>query len=272
MIGRIIGLVIFVLVISFYSFKSKYTNWVEEGEKSIVKTIENHQQLRTIDSFPEPLQTYLKKSLEKSKKDLSNLGSISFKQRGLFWLKNEGDGLKFKAQQIVSLKEKEFSWFAKIKMGITIYVTDRLIDNVGALKASILGVYSIAEDSGDKIHQGQVLRYLAELPWYPMAILYDHDIEWVRLSDNKIQANLVVSGVKLKVDYIFNSENLIQRIYTEDREYSELKQKRPWEGEFSKYQDKNGILIPMHGEVSWILDNGKFTYFKGDIEDYAFKL
>lgn len=269
MLLRIVGLVLFVLVVSFYSFKSKYISWVTEGEKDVLKVVELKTDLRKLDSLPLPLQNYLKKSLGSENLATPKYSAVSFKQRGLFWLKNEGEGLNFKAQQVVSLQQKEFSWFAKIRMGIAIYVTDRLVGNTGALKASALGVFPIADASGENIYQGQVLRYLAELPWYPMAILLDHDIEWSSLSENKVQAQIMVLGQKLKVEYTFNSENLIEKIYTEDREYSEIKQKRPWVGEFSKYQSKKGILIPSHGEVSWILGSDKFTYFKGDIEEYS---
>lgn len=269
MLLRIIGIMLFFIVVSFYSFKSKYISWVTEGEKDVLNFVEQKKDVREIENLPPLLQAYLKKSLGAAQMESKKYSAVSFKQRGLFWLKDEGDGLVFKAQQVVSLRQKEFSWFAKIRMGIAIYVTDRLIGNTGALKASALGVFPIVDAAGDNIYQGQVLRYLAELPWYPMAILLDQDIEWTQLANNKIQAQLLVLGRKLKVDYTFNSENLIEKIYTEDREYSELRKKFPWVGEFSKYQEKKGVLIPSHGEVSWILGERKFTYFKGDIEDYS---
>jgi hypothetical protein len=172
------------MVVSFYSFKSKYIAWVTDGENDVLKTVELKTDLRKIDSLPIPLQNYLKKSLGTENLENKKYSTVSFKQRGLFWLKNEGEGLKFKAQQVVSLQQKEFSWFAKIRMGIAIYVTDRLVGNTGALKASVLGVFPIADASGENIYQGQVLRYLAELPWYPMAILLDQDIEWITLASS----------------------------------------------------------------------------------------
>lgn len=271
MLLKIIGLLLFVLIVSFYSFRSKYLAWVESGEAEVLKVSEARKDNRKFDSLPMPLQNYLKKSLGAENLQSSKYVSVAFKQRGLFWLKNDGDGLNFKARQFVSLQRKEFSWFAKIRMGIVMYVTDRLIGNTGMLKAGVWGVFTIAEDAGQNIYQGQILRYLAELPWYPMAILEDQDITWISLAENKVQAQVEILGQKLRVDYTFNSENLIEKIYTEDREYSEAKQKRPWVGEFSKYQERKGILIPIHGEVSWLLGTDKFTYFKGDIEEYSLK-
>ena len=139
---------------------------------------------------------------------------------------------------------------------------------MGLLKASILGVYTVAEESGESVYQGQVLRYLAELPWYPLAILKEKEIQWEQVSDNKVIAKFKGADQVLKVEYTFNTEGLIEKIYTEDRIFSEKKAKYPWLGEFSKYQNKNGILIPCRGEVSWLINTEKFTYFKGDIQNY----
>jgi hypothetical protein len=44
---------------------------------------------------------------------------------------------------------------------------------------------------------------------------------------------------------------------------------RPWQGMFSNYKEYKGVLLPSHGEVSWILDAGTFKYYSGDLEDYA---
>ena len=103
MLLRIIGLVLFVMVVSFYSFKSKYIAWVTDGENDVLKTVELKTDLRKIDSLPIPLQNYLKKSLGTENLENKKYSTVSFKQRGLFWLKNEGEGLNFKAQQVVSV-------------------------------------------------------------------------------------------------------------------------------------------------------------------------
>ena len=42
-----------------------------------------------------------------------------------------------------------------------------------------------------------------------------------------------------------------------------------WRGEFSDYRDFDGIRLPAHAEVSWLLDDGPYTYFRGDLVSYG---
>lgn len=266
---KLIGLVIFIVIVTFYSFKSHYIRWVQKGENEILSFQNSSQNMRPLESLPPLLQNYLKKVIVDEELFQKKISHIHLTQKGLFWLKNEGTGMGFEANQVVSLATKDFSWFAQIRMtGISVYVTDRLINKIGLLRASILGIYTVAEESGESIYQGQVLRYLAELPWYPLAILKENEIQWEQPADNKLIARFKGTNQVLKVEYLFNDDGLIEKIYTEDRFFSEKKAKYPWVGEFSKYQNKNGILIPCRGEVSWIINSEKFTYFKGDVQNY----
>lgn len=39
----------------------------------------------------------------------------------------------------------------------------------------------------------------------------------------------------------------------------------PWEGRLSDYQRQGGMLVPMTGEVAWLLPQGRSTYWRGSI-------
>jgi hypothetical protein len=36
----------------------------------------------------------------------------------------------------------------------------------------------------------------------------------------------------------------------------------PWEGRWTNYEMRHGILIPLEGEVAWILPDGRRPYWR----------
>lgn len=66
---------------------------------------------------------------------------------------------------------------------------------------------------------------------------------------------------------------LVERIYTDAREH-ELGDGRtaptPWQGRFSRYERRDGPLIPMAGDVEWLLPDEPRAYWRGEISAVAF--
>ena len=46
---------------------------------------------------------------------------------------------------------------------------------------------------------------------------------------------------------------------------------RPWEGRFYDYQEIEGMIVPMQGEVSWILEEGRKPYWRGTITHISYE-
>ncbi len=43
----------------------------------------------------------------------------------------------------------------------------------------------------------------------------------------------------------------------------------PWSGVFGEYREFNGVRLPTTGEVSWLLSDGPFTYFRGRVTGWS---
>jgi hypothetical protein len=43
----------------------------------------------------------------------------------------------------------------------------------------------------------------------------------------------------------------------------------PWSGVFGEYRVFNGVRLPATGEVSWLLADGPFTYFRGRVTGWS---
>jgi hypothetical protein len=125
-----------------------------------------------------------------------------------------------------------------------------------------------------KLNSGALLRYLAESPWYPTALLPENGVKWTPLDDRRARATLTDSGITVSVEFTFGDTGEIVKMYTTERyalfdgEYRQI----PWEGRFSDYAEKDGMLIPLRGEIGWQLPEGFWLFWKGKIEEIHFFL
>lgn len=136
-----------------------------------------------------------------------------------------------------------FSWVAAVRLkGLTITVCDRLVDGEGELQARLFSSIPLAKGSGDRFLRGELLRYLAELPWYPMTVLHQPDIQWKSVANNKITVTIVLGHVSATVEYTLNNEGLIESIFVPDREKADgaSVELKPWLGEFSSMKKERG--------------------------------
>jgi hypothetical protein len=248
--------------------RQSFSSWIEAGRQEIMEAHQPAQE-HSAKNFPPLLQTYLNKVLAHAPKDITQ---INFDQEGLFRMSPEETMSKFSAHQLVSVGKPMFSWEAQIRVnGLPVTVCDRLISDKGEVQARLFGSVKVAHESGPELLRGELLRYLAELPWYPMAIPQLPQIHWREIDEKRIEGMVQRSGVIAKVEYEFSDDGLIKSIYVPDRGMivGDESIPTPWLGEFSNYQMIENIIIPKQGEVSWLLQDGKFTYFQGHIVDYS---
>ncbi|MBL7689774.1 MAG: hypothetical protein JNJ49_17180 [Bdellovibrionaceae bacterium] len=256
-----------VLAIGALVQRHRFHSWLKAGETALRQAKRPHSLSVTTSTLPLVVQNYLRLAVKNSQERFHH---VEFKQTGRFWLKAEGSGLPFSAQQVMSIGQPGFSWTAKIEMPpFHFIVCDRLIDDIGALEAKLLGIVSIASGGGDLL-RGELLRYLAEIPWAPLTILQDTELRWREIDSRTVEVRRRVGEVDAGIELHFNTDGLIDRTLTQERVFNQGDRSRqvPWEGRFSNYTQYGDFLIPQHGEVSWLLENGPFTYFKGDITSY----
>ena len=263
-------LIILFVVFVYGLFKHReFTKWLSAGDKKIVSLNVFPVKVDT-EHLPLLLKNYISRVI---KNEVSGI-FVELSQKGVFKMSPSDTEMVFEAHQKISLSSPSFSWVAKIiKSGVPIIICDRLIDNQGELQARLFGSLSVAKASGSELLRGELLRYLAEVPWYPLAILNQPEVRWKTIDATTVSGEIEINNTIARIEYYFDENGLIERIFSPDRGRmigSEVIP-TPWEGSFSKYKEIKGLLIPTHGEVSWFLPGGKFTYFKGDIVKYKIK-
>ena len=193
---------------------------------------------------------------------------IRLRQVGEMQLK-PGRWFAFDATQGISLEHVAFHWRAwfPIVPLFRLRVDDWYEDGDGALEARLWGVLRAIRASGADVARGEAMRYLAELPWAPTAMLQNRELEWREVEPNVAEVSADVAGACPRVLLQFGEDGDVVRVTADKR--PRLVGKRvietPFVGEFSEYASFGAVRVPTRAEVSWQLPDGAFTYFRGTV-------
>lgn len=176
--------------------------------------------------------------------------------------------MPFTAEQRVQAETTEFVWHARFKMAplVTGLVQDSYEQGQGRLDAKIWSVIPVAHARGPEIDQGEAQRYLAELPWCPMALVHNPELRYRELASDRVRVwvhNQQIHDESTYVDLHFDAAGDIVVARTETRKHGEWAE--PWEGHFWDYRDFEGLRAPAKAEVAWETAQGRFVYWRGEI-------
>jgi len=184
------------------------------------------------------------------------------------WLTPGGRPMDFSAHQTMRVDATGFLWRASTKLPLNVVVADYFVAGTGGLEVMLVGAFPVARMIGGAgANQGETLRYLAELPWNPDAILANTALDWTVVNAKTIKVATGVGQERGEVTFALDENGLIARASAASRLYVEKGQTtaRPWHGRFWDYQQMGDRMLPMQGEVAWTLDAGEFVYWRGRI-------
>ena len=169
-----------------------------------------------------------------------------------------------------------FMWDARIAMlpGIKVHVVDSYIAGKGLVQAAMLGLFTVADMSGEgDMARGELMRFFAETPWYPTALLPSQGVQWTAVDATSAKATIVDGTITLTLLFHFNEMGLIDSARAEARGgmVSKKMLMRPWECGLSDYQVRDGMTVPISGTAAWVLPGGPKTYFHGTVKQLRYQ-
>ena len=119
--------------------------------------------------------------------------------------------------------------------------------------------------------KGELMRYLAELPWAPDALLSNDRVSWAEEADNTLRASVHAFGVRASVLFKLKADETIASVSAEDRPRQEGRgfRERPWYGTFEDYRRVSGRSLPHKADVSWDIDGTRMPVWRGALEEWA---
>lgn len=224
--------------------------------------------------LPAPVRRYLELVLTPGQRLVA---SAAVTHEGEFNTAAEGERwAPFTSTQVVIAQRPGFDWDARVRMapGVTAYVHDAYVAGEGILHAALFGLVTVADVRGSpEIAQGELMRFFAEAPWYPTALLPSQGVRWEPLDARSARASLTDGNTTVTVSVHFGDDGLMAgvrapiRYRTRGRELVGM----PWEGRVWDYQVRDGMRVPLQGEVAWLPPSGRQPYWRGRITSVAYE-
>ncbi len=229
---------------------------------------------RELEGLPAPVQRYFRAVLKDGQPIIT---AVRIDIAGRFNLSPTGEQWKpFSSRQRVVTRRPGFLWDATIAMGpgVHVRVVDSYIVGKGLLHAAMQGLFTMAHIQGEgEIARGEFMRWCAEVAWYPTALLPSQGVRWTAVDEQSAHATFTEGQLTLTLLFRFSEAGSIGSFRAEARGGMVGKQlvMAPWEGIWSNYQLRDGVQVPLTGEVAWMRPEGRRPYFVGTVTSLAFE-
>jgi len=199
--------------------------------------------------------------------------SVGFTQEAEMQLAPDADWQALSAMQWVATGAPAFVWQAEQDVGFLpkVRVTDAYLPGAAELDVRLLGAVRVAHDAGDAVARGEAMRYLAELPWVPDAILGNPALRWREIDADWVEVATEAVGGPVAVRFRLDPAGDIVEMRASGRPARDGAGQtvlRDWQGHFRDYAQVGPRRIPAEAEVGYVTDGRYRAYFRGRIVTY----
>ena len=219
--------------------------------------------------LPEPVQRYLNYSGIVGKPFVATL---RLKQHGSFRTRPDRMPMQLTAEQYFSADPPGYIWNATFKLaGLPlIRACDAFQDGQGSMHGDLLALFPVIESWGERITQGAMVRYLAEMLWFPSAFL-GRNATWQPRDQHSAEVTLEDGSRKVTATMYFDDEGRL--VNTTAMRYGEVDgiyTLNQWSVPVELYGEFEGLRMPVAGKVIWNYAAGDFAYFNWNISQIEF--
>lgn len=243
---------------------------LEQGRRDVRPTRCNEGELA---GLPDPVRRYLRTAMRPGQPMIT---AVLLEQTGTLNTREDGERwLPFTATQRVVLARPGFVWDARVRLlpGLAIRVRDAYVDGTGLLDARLLGCPLVPRSSSPELARGELMRFLAEAAWYPTALLPSQGVRWSPVDAGSARAELVDGETRVSLVFGFGRDGLVESVRADGRGRSVrgATVPTPWEGRWSRFEERDGLRVPLEGEVAWLPPAGRQPYWRGHVTRLAFE-
>ncbi len=270
-IANVIILVGSIIGYGTWSFNKTANREVASLQNAADTSTEQTVTKESIAHLPPVIQKWMDQSGVTGKKFVR---TVYLQQQGQMRTKPDGSWMPFTAQQYFTTRPPGFCWIADVQAapGIRLKGLDRFKEGKGHMLIELLGLVPVVNAKGEEIDQGTMVRYLAEIVWFPSAALTDA-ITWEQLNDSSAKATMTYQGTTASATFHFASNGLVQSIDAEryyNRQNGSTLEQWHIDNDLASYQEIDGYKVPTKSTVTWRLAEGDFQWLTLNIKDVQY--
>jgi hypothetical protein len=224
---------------------------------------------KDLDNLPSPIRRWLERSGAAAR---TRPHAVRLRQRGEIRTSADGAWMPATAEQHFSVNPPGFVWRIETTMAkiVPIVGRDKYADGKGHMLIAAAGLVKVVDATGHEIDQGSMLRFLAEIMWFPSAALAPY-IEWKAIDETNAEATMRYAGVTASATFSFDETGrmtgISARRYMGSWGSAKLEL---WVGTIRSWKVFQGIEVPNAGSVVWKLASGDFDYYRWEVLDIEY--
>lgn len=254
----------------------QFNKMVQKESKGLLQTIQVKDTAVITESdishIPEIVQKWMQNSGVIGRESIV---SVRLKQKGEMKTKPESKWMPFTATQYFNVERPAFIWSTEVDFMpmFNMVGRDKFINGEGAMLIKLANVIPVVnEGDNEKINSAAMLRYLAEMVWFPSAALNEY-IQWKSIDSNSAQASFTLYGETVSGIFNFSDEGNFES-FEADRYYGGGKDAslETWSVKAEGHKTFNNIKIPNKCNVTWKLKEGDFNWLNLEIMELEFNI
>ncbi|MDB5072037.1 MAG: hypothetical protein JWM87_3148 [Candidatus Eremiobacteraeota bacterium] len=182
----------------------------------------------------------------------------------------------FTAVEVFSTRPVGFVWDASATMMplVALRIRDGYVAGTAMSEAKFAATIPAGKlPNTPEVRSASLVRYLAEAPWLPTALLPNSGVSWMQLDDDSARATLTDHDRTVSLDVEFAKSGEIVR--SSAMRFRNVGAGEPvltrWTGRYTRYERFEGMMIPMEADVGWNPPEGEFSVWRGRITSARYR-
>jgi hypothetical protein len=205
MIPNIIIAIAILFSFSSCAFNKKITSETQSILSTVDKSPNEITSENDIAHLPSPVRNWLAKSGAIGKEKVK---TVWLSQNFLMKLKPEQENWHHAtAQQYFTVNKPAFIWTVDMKMSPIIHIKgrDKFVDGKGEMQMKMNSIINLGKETGEKMDEGTLQRYLGEMVWFPSAVLSSY-VTWEEIDSLTAKATMTYQGTTGSGTFYFNQQ------------------------------------------------------------------
>jgi hypothetical protein len=182
------------------------------------------------------------------------------------------DWMYAQAVQYSTIDAPGFIWIVDVKMNslLNFQGRDQFKNGKGEMLIKLNSLFNVVNETGNKLNEGTMQRYLGEMVWFPSLALSKY-ITWDKVNDTTALATMDYQGTKASGTFHFNSVGDFVKYSTfRFKDNDKDAERFEWILKVDRYEVFEGIKVPSSMTATWKLEDMDWTWLKLEIKDLKY--
>lgn len=273
--GTIVNIIILLVSISAFG-NHQFNKMLKQESSQLIQDIKIENlaiiSKKDISHLPKIVQKWMCNSGVVGK---TKVVSVRLKQKGAMKTKPQSKWMAFSAKQYFDVKNPAFIWSTKVDFLPIIKMVgrDKFTNGEGEMLIKLASIIPVVDEAkNEKINSSTMIRYMAEMTWFPSAALENY-MTWEGIDSTSAKAIFTFKGKAVSGVFKF-SEDGEMRSFEAQRYYNSGKDAtlETWFVTTKAYKNFDGFKIPSKCSAIWKLKEGDFNWLDFEISDVEYNI